>query len=45
MQTYSLLLCPKVKRSKELDSMMPNNPSVSQSTMTTFSYNFMQVAK
>jgi len=25
--------------------MMPNNPSVSQSTMTTFSYNFMQVAK
>ena len=45
LEANLLLLCPKVKRSKELESVMFDNWKVSQPNLTTFSYNFMQMVK
>ena len=42
LSSYSIPLYPELK---ELDSMMPDNSQVTQPKITTFSYNFMQVAK
>ena len=45
LEANLLLPCPKVKRSKELESVMFDNSQNLQSTTTTFSYNLMAGGK
>lgn len=42
LSSYSIPLYPELK---DLDSMISDNSKVTQPKITTFSYNFMQVAK